>query len=89
MLEGLILLMTNQIKHVCQIKQRINRLNINRFNKITGINESKTLTNHISCKAKVNLEENMEENAIQINGGITIYINVNVQKVIYVKKTMF
>ena len=64
-------------------------LNINRFNKITGINESKTLTNHISCKAKVNFEENMEENAIQINGGITIYINVNVQKVMYVKKTMF
>ena len=36
-------------KYVFQIKQD---LNINVFNMLTGINESKTLTKHISCKYK-------------------------------------
>ena len=31
----------------------------------------------------------MEENVIQINGGITANVNVNVKKVMYVKKIMF
>ena len=31
----------------------------------------------------------MEENVIQINGGITINVNVSVKNVIYVKKIMF
>ena len=31
----------------------------------------------------------MEENVIQINGGITINVDVNVKNVIYVKKIMF
>ena len=31
----------------------------------------------------------MEENVIQINGGITINVDVSVKKVIYVKKIMF
>ena len=42
---------------------------------ITGINESKTLAKHISCKLNVDL---MEEKVIQINCGITINVNVNV-----------
>ena len=31
----------------------------------------------------------MEENIIQINGGITINVNVSVKKVAYVKKIIF
>ena len=31
----------------------------------------------------------MEENVIQINGGITINVDVNVKNVIYMKKIMF
>ena len=31
----------------------------------------------------------MEENVIQINGGITINVEVNVKNVIYVKKIIF
>ena len=36
--------------------------------------------------ANVNL---MEENVIQINGGITINIDVSVKNIIYVKKIIF
>ena len=31
----------------------------------------------------------MEKNVIQINGGITINVDVNVKNIIYVKKIMF
>ena len=31
----------------------------------------------------------MEENVIQINGGIMINVNVSVKNIMYVKKTMF
>ena len=45
MLEVVILLMTYLIKYVFQIK-------LSMFNMIKGINESKTLTKHISCECK-------------------------------------
>ena len=48
-------------------------LNLNMFNMLTGINESKTLTKHISCEFKCKL---MKENVIQINGGTTINVDV-------------
>ena len=41
--------MTYLIRYVFQIKQDLNRTV---FNMITGINESKTLTKHISCECK-------------------------------------
>ena len=41
--------MTYLTMYVFQIKQE---LNLSMFNMITGINESKALTNHISCKCK-------------------------------------
>ena len=53
---------------------------------ITGTNESKTLTKHNHEKKNVDL---MEENVIQINGGIMINVDVNVKSVMYVKKIMF
>ena len=31
----------------------------------------------------------MEENVIQINGGITIYVDVSVKNVMYMKKIIF
>ena len=52
---------------------------------ITGINESKTLTKHYHVNVNVDL---MEEKLIQINGGITISVNVNVKKH-HVKKIIF
>ena len=60
-------------------------LNLSVFNKIKGINESKTLAKHISCECK-NL---MEENVIQINGGITINVDASVKSVMYGKKILF
>ena len=48
------------------------------LNIITGINEMKTLTKHISCKYL------MEENVIQIIGGIIV--DVSVKNIMYVKK---
>ena len=62
-------------------------LNLRVLNMIAGINESKTLTKNISCKCKcINL---MQQNVIQINGGITINVNVSVKNITYVKKIMF
>ena len=52
---------------------------------ITEINESKTLTNHISCECKCKLDENL----ILINGGIIKNADVSVKKIISVKSVMF
>ena len=48
------------------------------------MNESETLTKHISCKCKFD-----GRNLIQINGGIMINFDVNVKNVMFVKKVMF
>ena len=53
---------------VC-VPNKIEDLNISVFKMITGINESKTLTKHLSCKRK---RKFYGKNVIQINGGITI-----------------
>ena len=44
---------------------------------ITGINESKTVTNDLHVNVNVDL---MEKNVIQINGGIMINVDVSVKK---------
>ena len=55
---------------------RTEDLNLSIFNIITGINKSKTLT-----KKTVNVSVNlMEQNVIQINGGITISVNTRMWK---------
>ena len=46
---------------------------------ITGINQSKTLTKLISCEFKCRFEG---KNVIQINGGMTINVDVSVTKFI-------
>ena len=52
---------------------------------ITGINESQTLTKHISCKCKFNL---IEQKVSQINGEITTNVDVSVKNILYVKKIL-
>ena len=75
-LEALILLMACLIKVCVPIKTE--DLNLSVFNMIAGINESKALTKHISCKCKCRFDG---KNVIQINGGITIDVDVTVKKV--------
>ena len=53
---------------------------------ITGINEWKSLTKHLSCECKCKFDE---KNVIQINGGIIINADVSVKSTIYVKKIIF
>ena len=53
---------------------------------ITGINELKILTKHISCECKCRFDG---KNVIPINGGITINVNMSLKKFIYMKKIMF
>ena len=77
--------LNNLFSKVC-IPDKIEDLNLSASNLITGINESKTLTKHISCKCNVNL---MEQNVSQINDGITINVDLSVKTFIYEKKNMF
>ena len=51
---------------------------------ITRKNDSKTLTNHISCECNF-----MKQNVIPINGRITINVDVSVKDIIFVKKIVF
>ena len=53
---------------------------------ITGINESKTLKSIYHVNINVDL---MEENVIQISGGITINVDVSITNVMYEEKIMF
>ena len=70
---------------VC-IPNKTEDLNLSFFNMITGINESKTLTKHISCEWKCKLDETKCNSIID---GIRINVNVSVKTIIYVKKSMF
>ena len=60
-------------------------LNLSIFNMITGINELKTLTEHISCECKCKFDGTKS----QINGGISINVDMNVKNITYMKKIMF
>ena len=53
---------------------------------ITGINESNTLTKHISCECKCKFDG---KKCNQINGGITINVDVSAKNVMYLKKIIF
>ena len=53
---------------------------------ITVINELKALTKHITCKCKCKFDG---KNVFQINGGLTINVNVSVENDLYVKTIMF
>ena len=62
-------------KKVC-VPNKTEDLNLSMFNMITGVNESKMLTKHISCECKCRFDR---KNVIQINGAITINVDVSVK----------
>ena len=72
----------NDLSKVC-IPSKTEDKNLSVFDIVTGINESKTFAKLISCESKCNL---LKKNVFQINGGITMNVNVNVKNVMYVKK---
>ena len=76
----------NSLSNKVCVPDKTEHLNVSVFSLITGINESKTLTKHISREFKCRFDE---KNVIQINVGITINVGVNVKNVMYVKKIMF
>ena len=53
---------------------------------ITGINESKTLTQHFSCECRCRFDG---KNLTRINGGIMVNAEVSVKTIMYVKRIMF
>ena len=55
---------------------------------ITRKTESKTLAKHILCEYKCRFD-GRKCNQCQINGGITINVDVSLKKVIYVQKNHF
>ena len=61
-------------------------LNLSTLNMITWTNESKILTKDISCKCKCRFDR---KNVIQINGEITVNVDVSAKNVMYVKKIIF
>ena len=76
----------NDLSNKVCIPNKTEDLNLSVFNIITGLNESKALTKHISCKCKCRFDE---KNVIQINGRITINVNISVKKFMYVKKIVW
>ena len=70
---------------VC-VPNKTEDLNLSVFNIITGINESKTLTKHISFEYKCKFDGKI---VIQINSRIMINVHVSVKHVIDVKKILF
>ena len=75
----------NDLSNKVCVQNEKKDLNIHVFNVITGINESKVLTKHISCKCKCKFHG---KNLIQIKNGIMINVDVNVRN-IYVRKIIF
>ena len=67
----------NDLSNKLCIQNKTEDLNLSVFNTITGINESKTITKHVSCNVNVDL---MEKNVIQTNDVITINVDVPVKK---------
>ena len=75
----------NDLSNKVCVPNKTEDLNLNMFNMITGINESKTLTKHISCKCKCKFD-GTKCNSNQF--GIMINVDVSVTNIIYVKKIM-
>ena len=70
---------------VC-VPNKTEDLNLNLFIMITGINVLKTLTKHISCEYKYEFDK---RKLIQVNGGITINVDVSIKNIIYMKRIIF
>ena len=68
----------NDLYDKASVPNKTEDLNRSVFNIITRITAWKTLTKNISCEYKFKFDES---NVIQINGGITIYVDVSVKKI--------
>ena len=71
----------NDLSNKVCVPNKTKDLNLNVFDMITGINELKTLI-------KIKSYE-MEQNVIQVSGGISINVNISVKNDVYVKKIIF
>ena len=76
----------NDLSNKVCVPNKTEDLDLSMFSMITEINESKTLTKHISCKCQCRIDE---KNVIHINGGLMINVDVCVKSFMYVKKIMF
>ena len=76
----------NDLSNKVCVPNKTEDSNLSMFNMITGINESKTLTEHISCECKCRVDG---KNLIQINDRIMINVTVSVKNVMYMKKIIF
>ena len=79
----------NDLSNKIYVPNKAEDLNLSVFDKITGINESKTLTNMYHANVNLNL---VVENVILIKSGITINVDVTVKiwkNIMYVKKIIF
>ena len=56
---------------------------------ITGTNESKALTKHLSRECKCRFDGRKCNSDTQINGGIMINVDVSVENIMHVKKFVF
>ena len=71
----------NDLSNKVYVPNKTEYLNLSVFNIIKRINESKHSQSMYHTNVNVNL---MEENVIQISGGITINVYVSVKNVMYV-----
>ena len=81
----------NDLSNKVCVPNKTEDLNLSLFNMITGINQSKILTKHVSCKCKCKLDgrecnSNQKWNKIGINVDVSVKIWENI---IYVKKIIF
>ena len=74
-----------KLNKVC-VPNKTEDLNLSVFSMITRINESKTLTKHISCECKCKFDG---KNVIETHGGITINVDMSVKNIMCVKKIIF
>ena len=75
------------LSNIVCVSNKTKYLSLSMFNMIMGISESKILTNIKTDHANVNVSL-IEENVIQINGGIMINVDVSVKNVMYVKNML-
>ena len=76
----------NDLPNKACVPNKTEDLDLSVFNMITGINESKTLTKHISCKCKCKFDG---KNVTHIKSGIIINVGASVKNIIYVEKIIF
>ena len=76
----------NDLSNKVFVPNKTEDLNLSVFSMISVINESKTLTKHISCESKCRFDK---KNVIKINGGKIMNVDVSVRNIMYVKKIIF